>query len=390
MAEEIVMNFDLGFVGDELDEWSSGLNVVARDGVIEHIGRGKASGSNVINFNSALVMPPLANLHTHILDYAFPEVGWDLDIDSVVGDPYGVKYYMLGITPNHMLRDAVRRFVDHSWRYGVGVLVEFREGGVNYASLDIESRPSTHLVFGMPTRPVDVAGQVIEMKEMIDGVGVSSPLYFTSDELRSLGDLSRKLNIQIHAHVSEVVETYEGNDLNYLLKCLRPDAVVHGTYLREEELAVLKDLRIPLIMCLRSNLWFVGKLPELGLIKDLEIDVGLGTDNASWIKGDLWRELDLLTNLLRVKGVLDPKWVLRIATNSEVVGIKNKLCEGVKANFLVINDELTSIKYAKNKYLATIKRGGPESVEVLVTDGIIRYCSNRYEALCNNIRNFLS
>lgn len=390
MREELIINFDAGFVGEDLELWSDGLNITIRDGIIEHIGRGKASGRNVVDFNVALAMPPLANLHTHILDYAFPEVGWDLDIDSLVGDPYGVKYYMLSKSDMNSLKNALTRFLNHSWSYGVGIVVEFREGGVANALLDIDSRPKTHLVFGMPADTANVLKQVVEMGKFVNGIGISSPLYFRDSDLRALNNLTKSLNIYIHTHVSEVAETYDEDDLEYALKYFRPDAVVHGTYLNYDELLLLKELKIPLIMCLRSNLWFVGRLPDLKAIKNLDIDVGLGTDNASWIKGDLWRELDLLVNTLRVKGVLEPKWVLKAATNSAVVGIDSRLREGNRANVLVINEELTSIKYARDKYLATVKRGGPEGVEVLITDGALRYCSSRCEALCNNLRDVLS
>lgn len=390
MSEELIMNFNSGFVGEDLELWSNGLNIAIRDGVIEHIGRGKASGRNVVDFNVALAMPPPANLHTHILDYAFPEVGWDLDIDSLVGDPYGVKYLMLSKSNTNSLKNSIIRFLNHSWSYGVGIIVEFREGGVTNALLDIDSRPTTHLVFGMPSDITNALNQVVEMGEFINGIGISSPLYFGGSDLKALNNLTKSLNIYIHAHISEVAEAHDEDDLEYALKHFRPDAIVHGTYLSHDELALLKDLKIPLIMCLRSNLWFVGRLPDLKTIKNLEMDVGLGTDNASWIKGDLWRELDLLVNTLRARGVLEPKWVLKAATNSAIVGIDSRLREGNRVNILVINEELTSIKYARDKYLATVKRGGPEGVEVLITDGVLRYCSSRCEAVCNNLRDVLS
>jgi len=121
VGDELIINFDSGFVDEDLELWSNGLNIVIRDGIIEHIGRGKASGRNVVNFDVALAMPPLANLHTHILDYAFPEVGWDLDIDSLVGDPYGVKYLMLSKSDIDSLKNALTRFLNHSWSYGVEI-----------------------------------------------------------------------------------------------------------------------------------------------------------------------------------------------------------------------------------------------------------------------------
>jgi cytosine/adenosine deaminase-related metal-dependent hydrolase len=389
MTEELILNFDLGFVGDDLELWGEGLHLVIRDGVVEGVGRGRASGGNVVNFSNSLVMPPLANLHTHILDYIYPEIGWDLDIDSLVGEPYSVKYLMLSRASKDTLKEAINRFLRHSWGYGVGVIVEFREGGLTNTLLDYGLRPKTHLVFGMPVDG-DVVDEVRVMSKYVDGVGISSPLYFSYEVLKDLGGITSSLGLQVHAHISEVEETYVEGDLKHLIRCLRPNAVVHGVFLRRPELELLKELGIPLIICLRSNQWFIGKLPDLKLIYEVGLDVGLGTDNASWVKGDLWRDLDLLTSLLRVKGVLDPKWVLRVATNSSVVGIDTKLREGSKANLLVINTEETSIKYARDKYLAVVKRGGPEGVEVLITDGVIRYCSERYEAVCDNLRNFLS
>ena len=154
---------------------------------------------------------------------------------------------------------------------------------------------------------------------------------------------------------------------------------------------LLGELGIPLILCPRSNYWFLGKVPNLKAIYELNLRVGLGTDNACWIKGDLWRDMEFLANILRSKGILDPKWLLKASTvSSEIIGLSNFICEGCEANILMVNEELVPIKTSKNKYLAIVKRGGPEAVEGLIIDGIPKYCSDKYETLCRNIRNGFS
>lgn len=385
----VVINFDSGFVGSDLEYVEGGLHIEVCDGVIEHIGRGRASGSNVIDLGPVAIMPPLANLHVHILDYILPEVGWDLDLDSMVGEPYSVKYLIIGRASEQELSNVINKFIELSWRYGVGVVAEFREGGSSGAKLDIKSRPKTHFVLGMPKLiNGDVVNEVWSMRDYVNGIAVSSPLYFPEEVLKELGKIARSLNLQIHAHVSETPETHEGGDLSYLLSCIRPTAIVHGTYLTEEELMLLSDLGIPLILCPRSNYWFLGSVPNLKTIYELNLSVGLGTDNACWVKGDLWRDLEFLANTLRSRGVLDPKWLLKISTvSSEIIGLRNSICEGCSANMLILNEELVPIRTSKDKYLAVIKRGGPEAVEGLIVDGVPRYCSSRYEAVCNNIRN---
>lgn len=377
MTDELVLNVSSGIVGSDLEFVDGWINISISDGIIQHIGRGKASGRYVIELSNSLAMPPLANLHVHILDYVMPEVGWDLDLDDLVGDPYGVKYRVLNRSTPAELRNAINRFLKHSWMYGVGFIAEFREGGINNALLDFNSRPETHLVLGMPINVSNAVDEFMEMVRYVNGLAISSPLYYSEDALRELSRLSINLGIQVHAHISETSETRGEGDLEHLLRYLRPSAIVHGTFLSRDELELLKELNIPLIICPRSNYWFLGRLPDMRAIYELGLEVGIGSDNACWIKCDLWRDLELLSNILRPMGLLNPKWILKIAVNSGIIGFSNYLMEGSKPNLLIINSELTSINYSKDKYLALIKRGGPEAVELLIINGKVRYYSER-------------
>jgi len=383
MSDELVINVSSGIIGSDLGFVDGWVNISISDGIIQHIGRGKASGRNVIELGNSVAMPPLANLHVHILDYVMPEVGWELDLDDLVGDPYGVKYRVLSKSTPNELRNAINRFLKHSWMHGVGFIAEFREGGLSNALLDFNSRPETHLVLGMPVNVSNAVSEFVEMVRYVDGLAISSPLYYNEDALKELSMLIANLGVQVHVHISETRETREEGDLEYLLRYLRPNAIVHGTFLSRDELELLKELNIPLIICPRSNYWFIGRLPNIRAIYELGLEVGIGSDNACWIKCDLWRDLELLSNVLRPMGLLNPKWVLKAAVNSGIIGINNYLVEGGKANLLVINSELTSINYSKDKYLALIKRGGPEVVELLMVNGKVRHCN---EGLKNRFR----
>ncbi|MFN3268094.1 MAG: hypothetical protein ACK416_02420, partial [Zestosphaera sp.] len=74
-----------GFLGSSLEFVEGPLTLVIEENRIHSISRGTGGAHDMRGY---LVLPPLANMHTHILDYVSPEFGWDLDIDSVVGEPY--------------------------------------------------------------------------------------------------------------------------------------------------------------------------------------------------------------------------------------------------------------------------------------------------------------
>ena len=122
------------------------------------------------------------------------------------------------------------------------------------------------------------------------------------------------------------------------------------------------------------------------------IVIGLGTDNAGWIKPDLWRDAEEVLLRLRYLGINDPKWVLKALTINagNILGLRYELSEGVKANILLLRNDLLMLGNVRNKYLAVVKRSGPELVGGVFIDGTLRYCSEEAKTLCNSLRDFIS
>ncbi|RLG78508.1 MAG: hypothetical protein DRO10_02740 [Thermoprotei archaeon] len=389
--KELTITVGGGFLGKDLEFLESPLTLVLHEGTIESIEKG---GSGSIDLRTHIIMPPLSNMHVHILDCLIPEEGWDLDIDSVVGEPYGLKYTLL----RKRLEECsgiISAFIREARTSGVGFIAEFREFDINGLLIDHDRRKKHHYVLAMPSRILKRKLTVNYLKKMLElsnGVGISSPLYFDTDELKTIFRTARESGKAVFSHVSETQETWSEHDFRKLMEAGSPDAVVHGVWLTEEEIYELKEKKVTLVLCPRSNLWFLSGIPNLYVIYESGVDVALGTDNCGWIKPDLWREAEILYLLSRNKKVNDPSWILKSLVNASPVGVENFIEEGKEANVLFLRYAGTVLEKARNKHVALIKRGDKELIGGLVLNGEAAYCGEypAEKALCNSLRDYVS
>lgn len=350
---------------------------------VEHGASGK------LDLRSYLAMPPIANMHVHSMDYMIAEAGWDLDIDTLVGEPYGLKYILLEKMPTSELRKSIDRFVKLCRSYGIGYLAEFRELGARGLFLDNGLRSPGHYVLAMPEQgKADDEGYLRELAGMAEGLGISSPLYFREEELRSIFRIADSLHIPVFSHISETKETHDEGDVGKLLAYGTPKAVIHGVWLTDEEIETLAERGTHLIICPRSNMWFLSGTPPLKAIYESGIHVSIGTDNGGWLEPDIWRDMEVLFYQLRGSGVNDPSWILKAAFNAEPVGANNVLLEGERISFTLMRYWSTSLEVAKDKAVGIIKRGGRDLVDCVVVDGVPVYVRRgiKAEALCYSLR----
>ena len=396
MSNSVLIKVSGAFLGRDLRYVEGPVIIeVTDEGIIGSISTSYSSvlkSSKEFDLRGYVALSPLANLHVHMLDYAILESGWELDIDSLVGEPYGLKYVLLKKLNRGILKQTIQKARWLNWAHGIGIIAEFRELGLEGLIVDSDIRVNGHLILAMPSsHGVESVKEIRELIKFSDGIGISSPLYFSRGILESLIKICKEKGKYVVAHIAETQETYNEGDLSYLISVGAADVIVHGTYLKNEDIELLKDSGTALIICPRANMWFSGKLPPLKELYESGIQVGIGTDNMGWIKPDLWRDMELIFTLLRNQGVADPKWVLRACTiAAEIFGIKNYINEGAPANLLLLNSEHLGIEAVRNKWLAVIKRGGAEAVGALIVGGEPRYCSGKGETLCNNLRYFFS
>jgi len=384
--KELILN--LGFIvfGDEFEIIERGHITIDEQGVITEVGRGFIGGPNTINLYNDVAFPRLINSHVHMGDCCFPDYGTDLYIDDLVGEPHGLKYKLLERVDEDIFTRRVLSVLKLVEKMGVYAVIDFREGGIRGAQLAYIAKRSLqqqivrvkYFVLGTPTEHSELATNEVKLfAEYVDGVAVTSPLYYDCSTLMRISNVARSLGFKLATHISETVDTHEAGDFEIALRCLKPDVIIHGTHLTREQLEVVKEHGIGLVLCPRANAWFGAGLPPLVEIYELGLRVGLGTDNCGWMKPDLWREAEFLIDLLRAKTAFnDWTWVAQALTINPAAffGVEPPVIkEGARANFMILNGDLMSINASGNKLLTVLKWGGIDTVKAVVEGFGVKY-----------------
>ncbi|MEZ0290541.1 MAG: amidohydrolase family protein [Sulfolobales archaeon] len=360
------------------------VSLYIEDGIIESIGlSGFSVNSNVlkIDLRGGIVIPSLVNSHIHTADIGFEEIGWDLDIDSVVGEPYGLKYLLL-----KKYREETSRYIARSLRLsletGVMILNDFREGGLEGLRHSVEAAREIKDLIYIPSYMPDLERETEDLEkslrtalEKTKWVGISSPHYYTDDQLKKIDSIARETDSWIITHVAETREVREERDLEKISSLDRVRAVVHALYLNYDEISELSDRGVTFILCPRSNMWFGSGYINIDLFKLEEVRIALGTDNAGWIKPDLWREMETLINMLRLKSVnIDPRKTLQYATvnGGDLFGVKNYIEEGLEPMIIGLKSDWINPDRSGDLYLSIVKRGGAESIRIRVFGDTLR------------------
>ncbi|MGC9145787.1 MAG: amidohydrolase family protein [Nitrososphaeria archaeon] len=337
------------FIGKEL-EFVKNVNIeVDESGKIADIYERRSGNGDYI------AMPPLVNSHVHTADYAFPEAGNWLKLEELVAPPDGLKHRLLRQASPETIKNARIEVIEFSRRSGVAVLADFVEGDPDQAKV---SNGIKHIVLGRPDSRGEIHGHV-------DGLGLPDVISYIKEKLVELGNRFRGLPVLVH--VSETRKLHQMNDLKKALELLRPTAIVHGTHLNREEIKELANSSVGAVLCPRSNLWFSAGTPDIASMLDEGVLLALGTDNAGWIKPDLWREMETAALLLRHH---DPKFnrpleVIRMVTLNplKIFGLADtSISEGNMASFILLDSKTLAIERSRDAAWSVVKRGGPEAV----------------------------
>ena len=352
------------FLGEEL-EYKENVNVeIDKQGnIIDVYERRSGKGS-------LIALPALTNAHIHSADYAFLETGNSLSLENLVAPPSGLKHKLLASVPPEKIKSARKEVVKLSKRAGVARLVDFVEKDPREAK--VRMKGFQHLILGRPQEGISVD----ELYKFVDGIGLPDVVSYSKEELRALGQKFRDKIVMVH--VSETKKLHEIHDLEISIETLKPRAVVHATFLEANEIKMLAEEKIGAVLCPRSNLWFsVGSVPKIDVMLEEGVLLALGTDNAGWLKPDIWREMEVAALILRQqnKNFNKPLEILKMSTLNPIkmLGLSDiSIKRGSRASILLLDSRMVGIEKAGDPAWAIVKRGGPEAVVGVVNHEAIR------------------
>ena len=229
--------------------------------------------------HKGLIVPTLVNAHTHIGDSFIRKRNLKLprNVEDLVAPPDGLKHRLLKETSNQEIIGGMEKSIDEMKKTGVFHFCDFRENGtagINQLKKALENTNVSSLIL---SRPKELKYDHHEMEHLLknsDGIGASSIVDWNYSELEKVTKHAKSKKKMFAIHASERIrENIE------LILDLKPDFLIHMVKATESDLIRAKDTNIPIAVCPRSNAFF-GLKPNIKMMKKIEIDIMIGTDNA--------------------------------------------------------------------------------------------------------------
>lgn len=303
-----------------------------------------------------LVMPALVNAHTHLADCYFPDAWLRESLSEIVDPSKGLKRKALEEAD---IKEAIKMGMEALRSTGSFAAADFREGGAKGLKEALEAREEGYLPFGRVEKEEDLE----EVLRLAHGLGLPEPDFPTPDLARRAAEAFKAAGKPVGLHLAEVRKEPVQKALD-----LGADFVVHGCFLEYEDLEELKRNGVALVVCPRSNRWF-GLKPKVKEAIEVGVKLLLGSDNCTFNKPDLWRDLEASAFELRSEGAFDDEaareLLKAVTTNAEKpLGLpwKTALVEGSRWPALLMDSKLLALDRSKNKYATIVKRGGPEAL----------------------------
>jgi cytosine/adenosine deaminase-related metal-dependent hydrolase len=226
-----------------------------------------------------LIVPTFVNAHTHLGDSFIRGKNLELpkSIEKLVAPPDGLKFKLLMKASRQEIIQGIKDSLNEMRLSGVSSFCDFREGGLPGLKLIKTALKNSLLDSIILARPQGYLYDKNELKILVNrsnGIGVSSISDWNYDELRKISSDVKNVGKIFALHASERIR----EDIDLILD-LKPDFLVHMLKASESDFFRVKDARIPIIICPRSNSYF-GLKPDILMMKKIGIDLLLGTDNG--------------------------------------------------------------------------------------------------------------
>jgi cytosine/adenosine deaminase-related metal-dependent hydrolase len=226
-----------------------------------------------------LIVPTFVNAHTHIGDSFIKEKGINLpkNIEDLVAPPDGLKHKLLHEASDEEIIKGMEKSINLMLKSGTKYFYDFRESGILGISQLKAALQLCKISSVILSRPDTLNYDKNELDLLLknsDGVAISSISDWNYSELQKVAKETRSKNKIFALHGSERVRENIDDILD-----LKPNFLVHMIKASEKDILTVKENKIPIVICPRANS-FYGLKPNYKLLKNVGINIILGTDNA--------------------------------------------------------------------------------------------------------------
>lgn len=250
-----------------------------------------------------IILAPI-NSHTHLGDSFIQEepIG---TLAEIVG-PGGFKLKHLNTATEEEIIAGITKSKKIMRDSGTCAFIDFREAGsagINTILAEKSGDP-----FGIVLSSPKDAGDYLKIKDIVNGI-----------ELSAISDIDLNFGVSI----SKAAKNEKGitgihfseryrEDISSL-KEISPDLVIHCLYCTKEEIQELADLKVPIVITPRSNVFYGERKDYYDMCKETDL-ILLGTDNAMNTEPNIFREMEFLYRYQRGLNRLPPESIIDMVT----------------------------------------------------------------------------
>lgn len=339
--------------------------ICVRKGIITEIGEERTCSSNII-------APCFVNAHTHLGDSVFkdPPLGkvsgfrTQIDLDSLVKPPDGLKHRILRETPCKTLIECMRKSLFDMIETGTCAFADFREGGVlgvKALNKALEGLEIHSMILGRPAEPeLPLKVVLAEVRRVLlhsSGLGISGPNDLDFELLKDIVTCTRDRKKLFAIHAGEK----DRSDIEKAL-LLEPDFLIHLTNATKKDLENVAEAKIPVVVCPRSNLVTGAGMPPIADMLEAGIRIAAGTDNVMLNSVNMFAEMEFMSKVFSI----EDRQVFKICTlnGSFVMGPNStgSIEKGNKANLMILNGSSNNLAGIKNPIRGITRRARPDDI----------------------------
>ena len=226
-----------------------------------------------------LIVPSFINAHTHIGDSFIKnkKIKLPKNVKDLVGPPNGLKHRLLKEASEEEIIEGMKFSINEMINSGVSKFIDFREGGqkgIIELKEALGNRRDSAIILSRPMGLEYNSNEIDILLNNSEGIGLSSISDWDYSELKKVSTHVKKRKKIFAIHASENVRENIDDILD-----LKPDFLVHMVKANESDLIRIKEDNIPIVLCLRSNV-FYGLKPDVKSMKKIGVKILIGTDNA--------------------------------------------------------------------------------------------------------------